>query len=127
MQPRLRVLCGVIVVLTAVPAVVASGRQALPLRSVGDVALGGRSPRFDYQTIDPTTGRLYIAHQGDGRVLVVDLAGRRVAARIGGLAGVHGGLVAPPIHPLYAPPAPPPPPGAVGTPPHPLPSRHTAG
>jgi DNA-binding beta-propeller fold protein YncE len=102
MQPWLRAACGIAAVVTATPALGLSREPALPLRTVTGVALGGNSPRFDYQSIDGTTGRLYIAHQGDGRVLVVDLAGRRVVASVGGLADVHGVLVAPALHRLYA-------------------------
>jgi len=96
MQPWLRATSAFAAVVTTVLT------PALPLRTVSDIPLGGKSPRFDYQTIDPTTGRLYIAHEGDGQVLVFDLRHWRVARRIGGLADVHGVLVAPAIHRLYA-------------------------
>ena len=82
------------------PAV--GGSPSLPLRKVADVALGGRSPRFDYQTIDPVARRLYVAHQGDGAILVVDLVHRRILGRIGGLPNVHGVLVVPAVHRLFA-------------------------
>jgi DNA-binding beta-propeller fold protein YncE len=75
---------------------------SLPLHTVADLPLGGRSPRFDYQTIDPRAHRLYIAHQGDGAVLVVDLLHRRIVGRIGELADVHGVLVVPALHRLFA-------------------------
>ena len=80
----------------------ASGASSLPLRTVADVPLGGRSPRFDYQTIDPATRRLYVSHQGDGRIVVFDLARRRVIGEIGGLPDVHGVLVVPALHRLFA-------------------------
>jgi DNA-binding beta-propeller fold protein YncE len=75
---------------------------SLPLRTVANIPLGGRSPRFDYQTIDPVARRLYIAHQGDGTILTFDLARRRVIGQIDGLADVHGVLVVPAIHRLFA-------------------------
>jgi DNA-binding beta-propeller fold protein YncE len=74
----------------------------LPLRTVADVPLGGRSPRFDYQTVDPGARRLYISHQGDGRIVVFDLAHRRVVGQIGGIPNVHGVLVVPALHRLFA-------------------------
>src|SRR3954454_21700222 len=80
----------------------AGDEPGLPWPPVASVPLGGSSPRFDYQTIDPTPHRLYGAHQGDGMFLVVDLIRRRVTARIGGLPDVHGVLVAPALHRLYA-------------------------
>jgi DNA-binding beta-propeller fold protein YncE len=80
----------------------ASATGGLPLRTVRDIPLGGRSPRFDYQSLDTATGTLYVAQQGDGDVLEIDLARNRVAGTIRGLAGVHGVLVAPAIHRFYA-------------------------
>jgi hypothetical protein len=82
------------------PAV--GGSPSLPLRTVADLPLGGRSPRFDYQTIDPAARRLYIAYQGDGAILIVDLAHRRILGRIGELPNVHGVLVVPALHRLFA-------------------------
>jgi DNA-binding beta-propeller fold protein YncE len=81
----------------------ASGASSpLPLRTVADIPLGGHSPRFDYQTIDPAARRLYIAHQGDGTILTIDLTHRRINGRIGGLPDVHGVLVVPALHRLFA-------------------------
>jgi DNA-binding beta-propeller fold protein YncE len=81
----------------------ASGTSpSLPLRTVADIPLGGRSPRFDYQTIDPVARRLYIAHQGDGTIIAIDLVRRRVIGQIGGLPNVHGVLVVPTLHRLFA-------------------------
>src|SRR5260370_22303285 len=44
----------------------------LPLRTLRDVSLSGGVTRFDYQSFDPNTGRLYIAHLGDGSMVVFD-------------------------------------------------------
>jgi DNA-binding beta-propeller fold protein YncE len=82
------------------PSAVAAG--PLPLQRVRDIPLPGRSPRFDYQSVDATGRTLYVAHQGDGVVLEIDLSRNRVARVIRGLAGVHGVLVVPAIHRLYA-------------------------
>ena len=79
-----------------------AGSPSLPWRTVAALALGGRSPRFDYQTIDPIAHRLYIAHQGDGAILIVDLVHRRMLGRIGELPNVHGVLVVPALHRLFA-------------------------
>jgi DNA-binding beta-propeller fold protein YncE len=80
----------------------AVGSQPLPLRTIAYLPLGGRSPRFDYQTIDPVARLLYVAHQGDGTIITVDLAQRRIIGRIGGLPDVHGVLVVPALHRLFA-------------------------
>jgi DNA-binding beta-propeller fold protein YncE len=86
----------------AIAATASGASSLLPLRTVADLPLGGRSPRFDYQTIDPVARRLYISHQGDGTILTVDLTSRRVIGHIGGLASVHGVLVVPALHRLFA-------------------------
>ncbi len=46
----------------------------LPLRTLRDVPLSGGTTRFDYQSFDSNTGRLYIAHLGDGSMVVFDTA-----------------------------------------------------
>ena len=39
-----------------------------PLKTVTDVPLPGPAVRFDYQSLDSTTGRLYIAHMNADRI-----------------------------------------------------------
>jgi len=43
----------------------------LPLVLVAEVPLPGKAVRFDYQDIDPSTKRLFIAHMSDDAVVVV--------------------------------------------------------
>ena len=45
----------------------------LPLRTLRDVPLSGGQTRFDYQSFDTSTGRLYIAHLGDSVLTVFDV------------------------------------------------------
>ena len=40
---------------------------------VADVPLGDPTDRFDYQSFDPISDRLYIAKMGSGRLLVFDV------------------------------------------------------
>src|SRR5438876_8373209 len=54
------------------------------LRSVADIPLPGRPVRFDYQTQDPRTGRLYISHMSDAHVVVFDTRSRQVVGRVSG-------------------------------------------
>ena len=85
-RPRSVKALGVILMLAAAAAVAvaaaAVSRQApgppLPLKLVANVALPGPSNRFDYTSLDPTTGRLYIAHMNAGQLLVFDIRTRRV-------------------------------------------------
>lgn len=78
----------------------AAGR--LPLRTVRDVRLPGRTTRFDYQSIDATARRLYLAHLGDSAVVVVDLDRLHPVATIGQIADVHGVLAVPELNRVFA-------------------------
>jgi DNA-binding beta-propeller fold protein YncE len=100
---------GVVVLVTvaAVVAVVASrGRQPpnvpLRLRPAGQVPLPGDSSRFDYASLDSSRGLLFIAHLGASEVVEVDVRGERMIHTIPGLPGVHGVLVVPQRHRVYA-------------------------
>jgi DNA-binding beta-propeller fold protein YncE len=75
--------------------------QALPLKLVAKVALPGPSNRFDYTSLDPTTGRLYIAHMNAGQLLVFDIHKRRVVRTVAA-PGVHGVIAVPQLHRIYA-------------------------
>ena len=76
--------------------------EVLPLKQIADAPLPGRMSRFDYESIDPARGLLFIAHLGDSEILVFDLRGSRVKARIGGIASVHGVLAVPELSRVYA-------------------------
>ena len=78
------------------------GGGALPLTLVADVPLPGHATRFDYQAVDATHRRLFIAHLGDSALVVFDLDGQRVVREITGLPSVHGVAVAPEQHLLLA-------------------------
>jgi DNA-binding beta-propeller fold protein YncE len=73
----------------------------LPLRVVARVTLPGPSVRFDYTSLDPTAGRLYIAHMDANQLLVLDLRTRRVIRTIAA-PGVHGVLAVPQLGRVYA-------------------------
>ncbi|HUX68149.1 MAG TPA: YncE family protein [Terriglobales bacterium] len=74
----------------------------LPLRLLRDVPLPGRATRFDYESLDPQTGVLFIAHLGDGHVLAFDTRAGKLVADIPGVAGVHGVLAVPSLGRVYA-------------------------
>lgn len=67
-----------------------------------DIPLPGGSSRFDYQSLDEQTGRLYIAHLGAGSVTVFDTKTQKVISTIEGLPGVHGVLAVPELDRVYA-------------------------
>jgi DNA-binding beta-propeller fold protein YncE len=74
----------------------------LPLEHVRDVRLPGRSSRFDYQSTDAASRRLYVAHLGDSALDVIDLDALTVVATVPELANVHGVLAAPAIGQVFA-------------------------
>jgi YVTN family beta-propeller protein len=88
----------------ALLAPAACGRAAppLPLTTVTDAPLTGRTTRWDYASLDPARQRLFLAHLGDGVVTVFDTRRRRVAADIPGVSSVHGVLAVPGLDRVYA-------------------------
>jgi hypothetical protein len=72
------------------------------LRPVVDIPLPGRPVRFDYQSQDPQSGRLYISHMNDDHVEVFDTWARRVVGRVANTPTVTGVLVVPELKKLYA-------------------------
>ena len=73
-----------------------------PLRVVADVPLPGSASRFDYQSLEPASGRLFISHMGAGQLVVVDVRAGRVIANLDGFPTVTGVLAVPVEHRAYA-------------------------
>ena len=74
----------------------------LPLRVLADIPLTGGTTRFDYQSIDSSSGRLYIAHLGSDLMTVFDLNKQTVVGDVKDLKRVHGVLAVPELHRVYA-------------------------
>jgi len=72
------------------------------LMKVADIPMPGPAVRFDYQTFDPSNGRLYIAHMNPDQLVVFDTLKRQVVASLDGFKRVHGVTVTPENHRLYA-------------------------
>ena len=81
---------------------VAAQQIKLPLKRVLDVPLTGRTSRFDYQSLDLSAGRLYIAHLGDSAVTVFDTRAEKEIAAIEHIKNVHGVLTVSKIGRIYA-------------------------
>ena len=73
-----------------------------PLKAVADIPLPGPAVRFDYQSLDPSSGTLYIAHMNADHLVVFDTATRKVTANIGGFTRVHGVWALPELWRLFA-------------------------
>lgn len=72
------------------------------LHTVAEIALTGPAVRFDYETLDTATNRLYIAHMDADQLVVVDMAKRAVIATLKGFDRVHGVITAPDVGRVYA-------------------------
>jgi DNA-binding beta-propeller fold protein YncE len=75
---------------------------ALPLRQAATITLPGNGSRFDYASLDPDAGLLFIAHLGASQVIELDVHADRVVRVINGLSEVHGVLVVPELRRVYA-------------------------
>jgi len=75
---------------------------SLMLMTVADVPLTGATTRWDYESIDPQTHLLFIAHLGDSTVTVFDTRNQKVIADIPNVSHVHGVLVIPELGRIYA-------------------------
>ena len=75
---------------------------SLPLHVLTDVPLTGGTTRFDYQSLDGGSNRLYIAHLGSDLMTVFDVNKQTVVADVNDLKRVHGVLAVPALHRVYA-------------------------
>ena len=79
----------------------ASESRATPITFVADVPLPGAAKRFDYQSLDTTTGRLYISHMHGDRLDVFDTRANKLVASLEGFPGATGVLAVPALHRIY--------------------------
>lgn len=77
-----------------------AGKPAL--KAVTDIPLPGPAVRFDYQSLDAGSGRLYISHMNANHLVVFDTRKREVVANLAGFQGVHGVLAVPELGRVYA-------------------------
>lgn len=72
-----------------------------PLALVGDVPLPGPAQRFDYQSFDSSTGRLYLSHMYGNRLDVFDVRAGKLVASKEGYPGATGVWAVPELHRVY--------------------------
>jgi DNA-binding beta-propeller fold protein YncE len=77
-------------------------RQGSLLQLVRDYPLPGGATRWDYMSIDPSHGKLVLAHLGDGAVVVVDTHSKSVLGQVRPVAQVHGVLAVSELDRIYA-------------------------
>jgi DNA-binding beta-propeller fold protein YncE len=83
------------------PFLVAGAPMPLPLYVLSDVPLEGSTHRFESQSLDATTGMLFIADFAGGRVIVFDTRKNRVVKVVRDLPSAHGIVVVPQLHRIY--------------------------
>ncbi len=94
--------------LLMLPNVACSQKSAAPAQSarvlveVADVPMPGAAVRFDYQSFDPQSGRLYISHMNADQLVVFDTVARKVVADLDGFKRVHGVWAVPELGRVYA-------------------------
>lgn len=89
-------------VLVLACGIAAADSRPSPLRLVADVPMPGAPVRFDYQSFDPGSGRLYISHMNADQLVVFDTRSRQVVANLDGFARVHGVWAVPELGRVYA-------------------------
>jgi DNA-binding beta-propeller fold protein YncE len=72
------------------------------LTKVVDIPMPGPAVRFDYQSLDAESGRLYISHMNADQLVVFDTATRKVVANLDGFKRVHGVWAVPELDRVYA-------------------------
>lgn len=79
-----------------------ASKASLPMDVVADVPLPGGATRMDYIAVCPDAHRVYLAHMGDGSVVAVDTAQRKVVAVAEGTPRVRGVLSVPELGRVFA-------------------------
>jgi DNA-binding beta-propeller fold protein YncE len=100
---HVRALAILILILGCVTAAVPfDNPESGPLKQVADVPLPSPAVRFDYQSLDASHGRLYIAHMNADQLVVFDTKKREVVANLDGFPNVHGVWAVPELGRVYA-------------------------
>jgi len=79
-----------LLILAALSCAPALAAYAAQFEKVTDLPLPGAPARFDYEALDPASGRLYINQMGANRVLVYDVRAQRLVATLPGFPSATG-------------------------------------
>jgi DNA-binding beta-propeller fold protein YncE len=71
------------------------------LKLVREIPLPGPANRFDYQSVDPSLGRIYMNHMNAGRTIVFDADSGRVVTEIADVPRATGVWAVPAHHQVY--------------------------
>jgi DNA-binding beta-propeller fold protein YncE len=84
-----------------VPTPTARAAPVTDLKLVREVPLPGPANRFDYQSVDPETDRIYMNHMNAGRTIVFDTKNNKVIMEIMDLPRATGVWAVPSHHQVY--------------------------
>ncbi len=98
---RLTAAVAIVGILTCGRDRVAVG-SPLPLRKLAAIPLPGAASRFDYESLDPKTHLLFLAHLAASEVVVFNVKTNRVVGTIPDVAHVHGVLALPQLGKVFA-------------------------
>ena len=84
-----------------VPSVASRNAPTPGLRLVRELPLPGPANRFDYQSVDPAAGRIYMNHMNAGRTVVFDADSTRVVTEIADVPRATGVLAVPARHQVF--------------------------
>jgi DNA-binding beta-propeller fold protein YncE len=102
MSWRVGLLAGVAAITAVAGCSTSTQSGELPLRQVSETPLTGGPVRFDYTGLDVGRGRLFIAHMGASELIDVDVHAHAVVRTLPDLSDVHGVVVIPDKHRVYA-------------------------
>jgi len=71
------------------------------ISKVADIPLPGGATRFDYQSLDEESGRLYFSHMGDAELMVFDTRTQTLVAHLPGFPTMTGVLFVPSLKRIY--------------------------
>jgi len=83
------------------PALAAATPPKPGLRLLREIPLPGPANRFDYQSVDPASGRIYMNHMNAGSTIVFDADNGKVIAEIMDLPRATGVWAVPAHHQIY--------------------------
>lgn len=89
--------------LIAVSALAAgcAGSSLPALQTSADIPLPGNATRFEGQSFDATNNRLYIAHSGDGELVLIDTKAKRMIANLPNFPGCTSVLAVPEMESVF--------------------------
>jgi hypothetical protein len=95
-------LAAAVVLATGACASAPPAPHHMPWQRVSITELSGGTGRFDYAALDAPRALLFLAHMGAGQVVEVDVARHQVLRTLDDLPDVHGVIVVPERHRVYA-------------------------